>query len=345
MNYIFEIVNPNGELLADLSGMAKARKIDLSRNEAEDIQFTINLQDFEKYCASLNIEPQNILAIYQNEVRVRRGSNYICGGQLIYYETKFETIEVRATGFLNLFKDRYTGDERIFTAVEATEIAETLIDETQAHEYGDFGVTMGTLETVGVHDRTYRRTNIKDALQNLTNVILHPFDFEFTYDKVFNAYATLGSQRPEIVFEFPRNIMDYRVPFDATGLVNHIIVLGSGNGDEALNSYIGEDETSKLNYKRRERVLTPNSVSSEDTLEEYAMAELAAWSVPFELPIITVDGNKAPFLGDYHLGDYVKVKLLNSKMTEHIDSMYRIEKIQIKVDDDNNETIDLSLSR
>lgn len=347
--YAVEIVNPDGELVVDLSGRAFARRIVLSRNEPEDITFTVNLPEFERYCRLLGLIPQNVLAVYQNEVRIKRRQNYICGGQLIYRDIQInaqnENLEVRATGFLNLFKDRYTEAERIFTATEATEIAETLINETQALDNGDFGVTIGSMATVGPHDRTYRRTNIKDALQALTKVQTNPFDFEFTYDKVFNTYATLGSNRPEIIFEYPKNIKDFKVPVDATGLANQIIVLGSGIGELAANQEIVEDLGSQLNYKLRQKIITPNSVQESGTLIDHGNAELAAWAYPFELPSIVVDGNLAPYIGDYQLGDYVKVKLGKYQMIEHIDTMYRIEKIDIQIDDNDNESIRLYLSR
>lgn len=347
--YAFEIVNPAGELVADFTGRAFARRLTLSRNEAEDIFFVMDLNEFERYCDLLDLEPQNVLAVYQNEVRVKRGLNYICGGQLSYIESRInqdrQVIEVRATGFLNLFKDRYTDVERIFTAEEATTIASTLIDESQALDNGDFGVTMGVMATVGDHDRTYRRTNIKDALQALTRVQTNAFDFEFTYDKVFNTYESIGSNRPDIIFEFPGNIKSIGVPLDATGVANQIIVLGSGFGEEAAIQVTVDDEASQLNYKLRQKIITPNSVQEADTLTDHGNAELSAWSVPFELPSIEVDGNLVPYVGDYGIGDRVRVRIENYKMLEHIDAVYRIEKIDISVDDNDNENVKLYLSR
>lgn len=347
--YAFEIVNPDGELVADFTGLAFARRLTLSRNEAEDIYFVMDLNAFERYCDLLGLEPQNVLAVYQNEVRVKRGQNYICGGQLSYIEPKItangQTVEVRATGFLNLFKDRYTDIERIFTAEEATTIASTLINETQALDNGDFGVTIGAMATVGDHDRTYRRTNIKDALQELTRVQTNAFDFEFTYDKVFKTYESIGSSRPDIIFEYPNNIKAMNVPLDATGVANQIIVLGSGFGEEAAIQVTVEDEPSQLNYILRQKIITPNSVQEVDTLTDHGNAELSAWSVPFELPGIEVDGNLVPYVGDYGIGDRVRVRIKGYKMLEHIDTIYRIEKIDVGVDENDNESVKLYLSR
>ncbi len=345
--YAIEIVNPVGALIADLTGRAAARRITLSRNEAEDIQFVIDINEFERYCRLLSVTPQAVLAVYQNEVRVKRGENYICAGQIgpisTHVDVTRQEIQVRATGFLNLFKDRYTATERIFTGTEATEIASTLIEETQALTNGDYGITIGTLEAVGAHDRTYRRTNIKEALQDLTRVQNYPFDFEFTYNKVFNAYQRLGSIRPEIVFEYPNNIIDFTVPNDPTGLANEVTAIGDGISGTAPEETVS-DTDSQLDYSLRQKFINVNNVSEADTLTDHATAELEAWKNPSTLPVIRVDGNKAPFIGGYHLGDYVRVKLMGYAMINSIDSLYRIEKIDIQIDDNDNEEISLTLS-
>lgn len=346
--YTLEIVDPNGQIIADFSGRAMNRHVTMSRNEAEEISFSLDLGEFERYCRLLSVDPKNVLAVDQNEVRVRRGTTYLCGGQISYInptiDSNAQKVEVRATGFLNLFKDRYTDVERTFTATEATTIAANLITESQALTNGDFGVHIGTLATVGTHDRTYRRTNIKDALQALTQVQTNPFDFEFTYNKTFNTYTSLGSSKPSIIFEYPKNIKSISVPLDGTGIANEVIVLGSGLGEEAAVQVTVDDTGSQLNYKLRQKIITPNSVQESATLTDHGNAELAAWSFPFELPSIVVDGNLSPHIGEYSVGDYVHVRLGQYLMINHVDAMYRIEKIDLQIDDMDNESITLYLS-
>lgn len=346
--YSIELVNPDGDLLADLSGRAVGRHLTKSRNEAEEIEWSIDLNEFERYAALTKQDPKNIIIVDQTEVRIKRGQVYLAGGQINYIEGSVDSarqaLNIKGSGFLNLFKDRYTDTERIFTGIQATTIAWTLIDESQSLTNGDFGVTQGNVATVGTHDRTYRDTNIKDALQNLTKVQVNPFDFEFSYDKIFNTYAALGSQRPEIIFEYPGNIKSFSVPLDGTGIANQVIAKGGGFGDEAQTQSVADDLGSQSIYKLRQRIITPNGVIEQDTLDQHAEAELAGWAFPFEIPQIVVDGNVAPFITDYNIGDYVRVRINDFNWFSHIDRLYRIEKYELDIDDEDNETVKLYLS-
>lgn len=353
--YSFELYGPNGALLADLAGRAKNRRIVLSRNEAEDIYWQLDLNDFEDYCRKAKLNPNELLVPGRTEVRVKRGSTYVCGGQVIWRQPRItpdsQDVEIRAKGFLNLFDSRYTGTtpagsvQEVFTATEATGIAAALISQSQALAYGDFGVTIGTLATVGPHDRTYQSTNIKTALQNLTRVQVASFDFEFTPDKVFNTYAAIGSQRPEIVFSYPGNIKTLRSPLDATTIENEVTALGSGSSDSAAVVAVRSDLGSQASYALRQARISESSVLETGTLQDHADAELAAWAYPFELPVIEVNGNIAPFVTDYRIGDYVKVETSGYATLGGINAMYRVEMIDLQIDENDNETVMLTLSR
>ncbi|WP_139184494.1 phage tail protein [Arthrobacter sp. ok909] len=337
-------------MLADLSGRSKSRQIILSRNEADDVSWTLDLNDFENYCRLAHVNPASLLVPNSTEVRVRRGKTYLCGAKLLYRNITVtpdeQYIELKATGFLNLFKKRYTAASRIFAATQATTIAATLITESQAQGANwDFGVTIGTLATVGVHDRTYLDDEIKDSIQKLTKVQVAPFDFEFTYNKVFNTYAAIGSQRPELVFEYPGNIRSFRLPLDGTMTANHIRVLGSGSGTDGSARVTVDDTNSQINYKVLEDKLLESSTIDTATLTEQGNAELAAVATPFEIPTISVNGNVAPFVTDYHIGDYVTVKIGGYGLTSNINAMYRIERIDLSIDENDNEDVRLYLSR
>lgn len=346
--YSVELVTPAGLLIADLSGRAMNRVLTKSRNEADSISWSLDLNEFERYCRLTGQLPQNVIIVDQTEVRIKRNSEYLSGGQINYCSTAItpdkQTIDIKASGFLNLFKDRYTNVERIFTGVQATTIAATAINETQALTNGNFGITIGTLATVGVHDRTYRRTEIKDLLQNLTRVQTNAFDMEFMYNKVFNTYVSIGSNRPDIIFEYPKNIKSFTIPLDGTGVANEITALGGGFGEEAQTQAIVSDLGSQASYALRQKIITPNGVTEQTNLNDHANAELAAWSFPFELPQITLDGNIAPFITDYGIGDYVRVIIKGYKWLDHVDRTYRIEKFDLKIDNEDNEEVVLYIS-
>jgi hypothetical protein len=346
--YAVELWN-NGQLVADLSGRANGRSITQSRNEADEITWSINLDEFERYCRLMNLDPKTLIIVNSTEVRIRRGRKYLAGGQITYSDTYLtanaQTISIRATGYLNLFKYRFTDTERIFTETDGGQIASDLITEAQAGENRDFGVTIGSIATTGNHDRTYKRTNVKDALQNLTNVQTNPLDFEFTPDKVFNTYKQLGSQRADIVFEYPRNITSGRFPVDGTEMGNQIIVLGSGFGELATAQVTVDDLGSQGNYKVRQKIVVSNSKEDIDELTQDGKIELAKWANPFQVPAIDVDGNLSPYVSDYGIGDYVRVVVTGYSWLSHINALHRLEKRVIKVDEDDNENVTLHFSR
>lgn len=342
-----ELCSNSGVLLADLSGRAKNRRIVQSRNEAEEITWQVSLDELERYAALSHVHPNTLLVPGSTEVRIRRGQSYICGGQIVYRDPYItaasQDMQIRATGFLNMFADRFTAEERIFTATAAGTIASTLITETQADTNGDFGVTIGAIASLSTHDKTWKATQIKEALKRCAE--LYNFDFEFTHDKVFNIYSKLGSNRPEVIFEYPGNIRVLGAPLDATNIKNRVHVLGSGSGSEGNIKVTVDDTASQVNYKLREERLNYSDVEDTTDLTNHGNIELAAWSFPFEIPTIEVDGLLAPYVTDYGIGDYVKVKAGRYRTLESINGMYRVEKREIMIDDNDNEMVRLYLSR
>lgn len=355
--YHFELYSRDGTLLADLTGRAKNRRIVQSRNHPEEIQWQVNLDEFERYCELLGADPNEILKTNSTEVRIRRGTKYLCGGQITYVHPRAnatsQDIEIRATGFLNLFQHRYTDELHYFPpGTQATQIPADLIEWTQGRGPNwDFGVTIGSLATVGTHEKTFKAVQVKEALQRCTE--LYGFDFEFTHDKVFNTYAALGSQRPELIFEYPGNVLDIGKPTDGTDLANYVTVSGSGTGEESAARVV-IDETdptvgvvaglSMADHRVQEKRISYSDVEDETDLRKHGVAHVQAWAVPFTIPDIVVDGNTAPFVTDYGIGDWVTARARKYRLFEEINGLYRLEKRTIAIDDQDKETVTLELS-
>lgn len=108
--------NTNGNIgtyVADISNIiTDGISIQWKLNDVESLDFSIDLIQFENRCRAMGQDPQEVLTPYVHDVRVRRNGEYILGCQIVEANINISnntnaTIQIRCTGFLNLFKDRY----------------------------------------------------------------------------------------------------------------------------------------------------------------------------------------------------------------------------------------------
>lgn len=375
--YSIELVDPSGNLLAELSGRAKNRTFTVTRNAADDIEWYLDIDEFERYCRAAKTDPRLVLISNNTEVRVKRRGSYLAGGQLNYkYGVLSENgdgnlIQIRAAGFLNLFTQRFTSDTQIYTGVDGSQIAWDLINQSQLGTndptgtvipatglitpgsatsgipVGDwnFGITAGNLPAVGVHNRTYQNMAISDALADLTNSPNGSLDIQFTYNKIFNTFVQMGTQRPDIVLEYPGNITELDITEDGTQMANFITAQGSGNGTVSLEEASVPSLGSTATYKVRQNYLSPSSLdTTDDSLQDYATWNVAQTQSSLVLPSIIYDGDMSPFVTDYSVGDWIHIKITNHPLYQDINAMYRVEQIQVAVDDDDHELITVTTS-
>lgn len=375
--YSIELVNPDGTLLAEFSARAKNRSFTKTRNAADNIEWYIDLDELEHYCHSVNKDPKLILITNSTEVRIKRYGTYMAAGQLNYkYGTlasggSGNLLQVKAVGFLNLFTQRFTGASQIYTSMDASAIAWDLINKSQqglndptgtvdtstglivpgtatsgipASDW-DFGITEGTLATVGNHDRTYQNMAISDALQDFCNVSSGGFDMEITYDKKFNTYIQIGIQRKDILLEYPGNIIQADMSEDGTQMGNLVTAQGTGNGTDAGQTYSAPNLGSTLNYKVRQLFISPSSLDSSDSsLQDYADWNLAQFQVPLVLPSIIYNASNGPAPTDFIVGDWIHIRIKNHPLYSDIDGMYRVEQLSVAVDDNDQEIVTIITS-
>jgi hypothetical protein len=303
---------------------------------------------FERKCARIGAEPRTILEPYKTEVRIKRNDAYLIGAQVVQLQANFNSsaansIEVKCTGYLNYFKDRYVSEE--YTGMTYAEIAAQLITDTQDQANGDFGVTLGVDEASedqsASRERNYDLQEVKDGIQNLTKLESDNFEFQFTHDKVFNMYTRLGSDKPGVLLTYPLNITNMSVIRDASTLANKIYTIGSGIGEERLQ-ITTVDTTSAIDYKIREKKIIYNSVNDMDTLQENALGDIPIYKDIYEMPTLNVS-TEALDLNEVGLGDAVTVSVEGSTFIDNIDGLYRIVGIAVNVSKNNQENIALKL--
>ncbi|HVB24132.1 MAG TPA: hypothetical protein VNG51_19495 [Ktedonobacteraceae bacterium] len=375
--YSLELVSPSGNILADLSSRASQRTFTVTRNGADDIQWYLSIDELEDYCRKTYQDPKLLLVTNQTEVRVKRNGTYMAAGQLSYkYGSLAENgsgnlIQLKASGFLNLFTQRFTGPGQIYTNMDASAIAWDLINQSQQGNNDptgtlntttgliipgtatsgvpiadwNFGITQGSLATVGPHTRTYQNMAISDALQDFCNVSVGGFDMQFTYNKVFNTFIQLGVQRPDIVLEYPGTIIEADITEDGTQMANLISAQGTGNGTVTQSQYTAPNTGSTANYKVRQSFISPSSLdASDDSLQNYATWNLAQFQVPLVLPSIIYNTHNGPSPTDFSVGDWIHIKIRNHPLYSDVDGMYRTEQIQVTIDESDNEQVTIITS-
>lgn len=335
----------NGVQVGDVSRLAKDRSFILRRNASEELKFSMDLNAFERYCVQAGRQPMAMLEPYVTDIRVRRNGQYLFGTQAVELAYDLnegeEKVEVRATGFLDLFKDRYI--TKSYSNEESTEIWRDAIAETQSGDTSnDFGVEPGDQQytTMVNRDRELVDQNVRDLLVNLTNLVDGNFDFRFNYDRTYEIFEQIGSSRPSYKFTYPYNISSIQVTRTALNLFNYIIGIGSGFGEEALRSE-QDDIVSRLNYKTRQKIVTFNSVVQQTTLDDNSDAYLQRVKDILMLPAIKTTGEFCD-LGIIGVGDRVPVEVQGHAALP-LNKTYRIEQIECSLDDNDAEDISLTI--
>lgn len=98
--------------IADITGISHNLHMTWTLNDVEELSFDLDLVQFEKRCQAMGTTPDQVLKPYVHDIRVRRNGEYILGCQVVETNIQIDNdappkIQVRCTGFLNLFKDSY----------------------------------------------------------------------------------------------------------------------------------------------------------------------------------------------------------------------------------------------
>lgn len=358
--YTVELWSSTGIYTADVSNLlVSSLRINMPLNDVEQVDFTLDLIQFEEKCARIGANPINILDPYRTEVKIKRNGAYLLGTQVVQVQINLNndspnTIEVKSTGYLNLFKDRYitpgespAADVSAYSNKTYAQLSQRLIIDTQSQDYGDFGVTLG--EDNASLDQSMTRTregdydnqNVKDAILNLTKLENDNFDFKFTWDKRYECYTRIGEDKPNVELVYPQNIVSMYISRDASTLANKIIGIGSGIGIERLTS-VSIDSTSATAYSIRERIELYNSTSNQSTLDSSVEGLVPIYKDIYETPTVELT-NGAIQPGEIITGDAVLVRVEGSTFSTSINDLYRIINMTIAVSKDSEETITLKL--
>ena len=339
-----ELWHRTGVILMDISAIVKRAEIYIERNEAERVRLSLDANEFEAICKAAAIKPSVVLDPLNTHVRIKIDGQYIVGAEVfrvgISVNANNSTLNIMCRGFLDMLKDRYV--TKTYSSVDAADIARDLITETQNSTNGSLGITFGNNFIVGKNrDREYIRQNVKEGIINLSKLIDGRFDFKFDYEAKFFVYSKLGSDRTGFILGYPGNIQNLNYENDASQLANSIIALGSGLGDEVLTG-VANDNTSQLNYTRREKITTFNSVLEQQTIDDHAQSVLDEKKLSIRQ--IGIETNSNFFdLTKFSVGDTITINIDDYNLVDIKQKPFRIEAMSIRLSGDGPATVKLTL--
>ena len=344
-HYEIEIWDKTGRPLADIRQACSGLNWTKTLNGTESLSFNLDLPRYEKLIRSIGYDtnPFDLMEVGSVDIRVKRNGRYLLGTNVyrFQYASTDPTVNmaVQCFGYLNFYKTQYITAS--FSNTPQHQIMWSVINLCNQKTGGDYGIRQGTHTGAIVRrDRNYERKEVASLITQMSNVI-NGCDFEFTPDKLFNTYEAKGTYRPDTVLSYGANgnIQDFNFSRSIENVANYIYALGSGLGDELVMS-TAEDEGSELALYRREKILTWNSVTEQETIDEHAESSLHALRDILELPRITLRAD-ALDLSTVDVGDTVVVNLGNYASLSHVNGNYRIQEIDCRVDENDCETATL----
>lgn len=357
--HTIQVFDPSGNLLADVSSLATQRELDQTRNASDTITLEFNIDALQKLFTQLRVNFWDIFYVGRNEIRWTRNSTVISAGQIVDVKPVINgdtrTVSVIATGWFDLLANRYTDaggatSPWYFLATDAGQIAWSSIVASQALSNGNFGLTLGTIQTSMNRDRTdYSYKNIKDLITELSQVI-NGFDFGFSWDKKFNVYYPkigndLTTGPNAITLTYPGNISSLTFERNGQSIFNEVLARGSGTGSDAFLT-TSDDTVSQGKYKLRQEILELSDVSDTTNLQQQGDSEVSLKSSFIDVPSITLVGDQGPEFGQYGIGDIVPIRVTTPDLANVfsvINGAFRIDNLRLTADENNVETVVLNM--
>lgn len=349
--YNIEIWSKDGYPLADIRQICSNLNWSKTLNGSETLTFTIDLNRYEELLKSLGYAtaPFDLMEVGRNDIRVRRNGVYILGTNVYRFNFITEdpsiTVNVLCVGYLNYYKTRYVTMD-FDSETSQDEILFQVIEQCNSETGGDYGVRRGAvLGNMRTRTRHYKRKEVASLIQQMSNCIGGP-DFDFTPDKLFNIYETKGTYHPNIELVYPAlggkpgNIQAFNFTRSIDNVANFVMGIGSGNGEDAVQS-VAEYPAGESDLYRREKIVTWNSVSRQDTLDEHTNSVLHQIQDIIEIPTVTLKDGVLN-LNEVDVGDTINLNLASNITLRHINGPYRIHKIECVVDNNDAESVTVS---
>ncbi|CAB4201928.1 hypothetical protein UFOVP1360_8 [uncultured Caudovirales phage] len=228
------------------------------------------------------------------------------------------SITLSCVGIGEYFRHRYLRQDLMQVGIDQALIVKALIDYAQAQSGGNIGVTTDYITATGVlRDRTdwfgYARKNIGGLIADLA-AVSNGFNFRYRSRRSGQVYVTdLTTSYPATgrvtnhVFELGGNVEVMGATVDGKDMVNFAESIGGGNADAApIGAATNADSLNTTPLL--ESVTTYSDISDPSTLLAKSQRDIVIGSDPVTLPTLRISPDGDPGIGQYVVGDRVRVR-------------------------------------
>jgi hypothetical protein len=323
--------------------------------------FSATLQLAGLQVNDLNVANATIPA--RTAIYVDRDGTLVWGGILWNreYSSKDQTLTLNANEFESYWNRRRITSDTVFTNTDQLTAVQTIVTNANAATNGNIGITVGS-ETSGVLiNRTFYGYEYKTVLSAIQDLAKSATGFDFNiqvyydsngnpakllrlgYPRYGRKYSATSISAP--VFELPGNITEYTWPEDGSTAANYLYTLGAGSNPGRLIATAYDGTKIASGWPLLEEQANYSDVSDPTLLSNLATAQVSIVSYPPTTIKITMPPSLDPIFGSYEVGDDARIRILDDRFPNQLDTVYRIVAFSVQAGESNQpELVTISLS-
>ena len=255
---------------------------------------------------------------------MERDEELIWGGILWnrMWSTQGKSLQLGARTFESIFEKVVLEEHFIQQAIAQEDILQNLLNQIQAQENCDFGITINSLPET-FRNRTvlipsYEYHFAIDALSQLIDV---DEGLEISIDVVASGtpdhpdkimrvgYPQLGAPNNDLYFEYPGNVTDYWVPESATEGGVKFAALGFGTGNKIARATATVQDLLDDGWPGWWVVKNYSTIADTGILQDKVMRDSVDFRIPKASPTFDLHPEYANFTGWNSIGDDFNVRI------------------------------------
>ncbi len=313
--------------------------------------------------AEVNLNITNATQPARTALYVDRDGVLVWGGIIWQrqYDSNSQSLTITAQEFESYFDHRRINTTQTFTNTDQLAIVRSLINTAQGVINGNIGVTVGT-ETSGVLvNRTFAAYEQKTVFNAMLDLSQSGSGFDFAIVPSYNAtgqiiktlklgYPLLGnrwsaSSRSAPVFEFPAgNVIEYSYAEDGSTVANSFTAIGAGSNDGQAQQTATNLGLLQAGWPLLEDVGNYTDLVDYSLLGNLAVGRLTASQLPPVSLQLTAPPYIDPVLGNYGIGDDIRVRIVDDRFPNGLDQIYRLVALNVSPGETSGERATLSLT-